>query len=110
MPSSHSVLTSPIKGVWGGRFSIVTQAGANISAITDANFNSLIVRASSHIIVTPANSTARIINDVAAAAAAVPLASMTNNASILLNYVCPAAFAAQTARFYFLVFSGGTIT
>jgi len=118
MPSIHGPLTSPTTGaqlgVWGGRFSIIAQTGSNVSGITDANFSSKIIRASNHIIVTPANSTARAINFVnttaAGTSATLPYATMTNNTSILLRYTALSLYNGQTAQFYFVVFAGGTNT
>lgn len=120
MASEHGVIRSAVSnaassadGAWLGKVSIVTQAGANISGIQDSSaFTSRIIRASNRVILTPANSTAAKINRQIAATShvVVPWATLTNNASILIRYNCPAAFAGETATFYFQVFSGGTAT
>jgi hypothetical protein len=82
------------------------------AVITDASFTSKIIRASNHILVTPANTTARGLGVATTSgtrtAIFVPLATMTNNASILLTYTNPNP--AAPVSFYFFVFGGGTNT
>lgn len=120
MPSVHGVLTSPTTGaglgVWAGRFSFTTGGTPGTifnQVITDASFTSKIIRASNHILCLPANTTARSLNNVILGAAGnsrcnTPLATMTNNASIIFTYTDHAP--AAPVSFYFFVFAGGTNT
>lgn len=118
-PSVHGVFripsTSTQGDVWGGRFTFTSAGSAagtqEVVNINDSNFTSRVVRASNHILVTPADAEARglVWANTGNGNVFLPVAIMTNNSTISFTYTSPDT-TPRDCTFYFLIFAGGTNT